>query len=110
MINLSLLDKNDGQADFNKMTRRIVHMVKSGDLEIDSIDEDLIGSNLKGNEGLPDPELLIRFGLASSNMGFLPWHVRLTEIHDLPTHYDLEFQDLFQVLCRYSKCEQRFGK
>ena len=56
VINLSLLDKIYGQADFNKMTKRIVHMVKSGDLEIDSIDEDLIGSNLKGNEGLPDPE------------------------------------------------------
>ena len=92
------------------MTKFLSERVKSGNLDVDSIDENLVGSNLRGNNGLPDPDLLIRFGLASSNLGFLPWHVRLTEIHDLPTHFDIECWDLFQVLLLYSKCEQRFGK
>ena len=92
------------------MTKSLAKRVKSGSLNVDSIDEQLVGSNLKGNKGLPDPDLLIRFGLASSNLGFLPWHIRLTEIHDIPTHFDIECWDFFQVLLGYSKCEQRFGK
>ena len=92
------------------MTKSLAKKVKSRQLTVNSIDEKLIDINLKGNLRLSDPDLLVRFGLTSSNMGFLPWHIRLTEIHDISTHLDIECWDVFQVLLRYSKCDQRFGR
>ena len=92
------------------MTKSLARKVKSRQLVVDAIDEQLIDIKLKGHLGLSDPDLLVRFGLTSSNMGFLPWHIRLTEIHDIHTHMDIECWDIFQVLLRYSKCEQRFGR
>ena len=92
------------------MAQSIAQKVKSGDLNVDAIDDQYIDSTLRSNLGFKDPDLLIRFGLTSSNLGFLPWHIRLTEIHDIPTHLDVECWDLFLVLLRYSKCEQRFGR
>ena len=92
------------------MTKSLAKKVKSKQLVVDAIDEQLIDIQLKGHLGISDPDLLVRFGLTSSNMGFLPWHIRLTEIHDIYTHLDIECWDIFQVLLRYSKCEQRFGR
>ena len=37
---------------------------------------------LAANRGLPDPDVLVRVGPnAHTNMGFLPWQIRLTEIY-----------------------------
>jgi undecaprenyl pyrophosphate synthase len=107
IIKLNVLSKEDGQHEFNIMAKSLAKKIKSGQLLVDSIDENLIDSSLNGILGISDPDLLIRFGLASSNLGFLPWHIRLTEIHDIPTHFDIECWDIFRVLQRYSKCEQR---
>ncbi|NXU51865.1 NGBR synthase, partial [Turnix velox] len=30
--------------------------------------------------GFPDPDLVLKFGPVDSTLGFLPWHIRLTEI------------------------------
>ena len=103
------MSEEDGQGDFSKMTKALALKVKSGEVKADLIDENMVASHLKGNKGLPDPELLIRFGLTSSNLGFLPWHIRLTEIHDLHTHFDIEFGDFIKILYQYSNCDQRFG-
>ena len=109
-IKINILDKRNGQSNFNEMTQAVAQKVKSGQLTVDAIDDQLIDSTLRQNLGFHDPDLLIRFGLTSSNLGFLPWHIRLTEIHDIPTHLDIECWDIFLVLQRYSKCEQRFGR
>jgi len=110
MIKIDVLDKEDGQGNFTDMTQSIAQKVKSGELSVEAIDDQFIDLALRRNLGFKDPDLLIRFGLTSSNLGFLPWHIRLTEIHDIPTHLDVECWDLFLVLLRYSKCEQRFGR
>jgi undecaprenyl pyrophosphate synthase len=78
--------------------------------DIDSIDEDLISATLQTNRGLPDPTILIRIGLSSSNLGFLPWQTRLTEIYDWPSLMTFTFQNFFRILQKFSKCEQRFGR
>lgn len=35
---------------------------------------------LTGTNGFPDPDLVLKFGPVDSTLGFLPWHIRLTEI------------------------------
>lgn len=69
---------------------------------------------------LHDPDLVICFGpvsncstsLATVNslMGYLPWHVRLSEILPLPTHRGVQFTEFLDVLKKYNHCEQRLGK
>jgi len=102
MIKIDVLDKDNGQGNFTDMTQSIAQKVKSGELSVEAIDDQYIDLTLRRNLGFNDPDLLIRFGLTSSNLGFLPWHIRLTEIHDIPTHLDVECWDLFLVLLRYS--------
>lgn len=31
------------------------------------------------SRNVPDPELVVKFGPVDSTLGFLPWHIRLTE-------------------------------
>lgn len=31
------------------------------------------------SKNIPDPELVVKFGPINSTLGFLPWHIRLTE-------------------------------
>ena len=76
----------------------------------EDIDESSVSSALGANRGLPDPEVLVRVGPSHTNMGFLPWQIRLTEIHQLDGLRGVRWEDFFGVLRRYSKCEQRFGK
>ncbi|CAG7835920.1 unnamed protein product [Allacma fusca] len=56
-----------------------------------------------------EPDILVILGNIRSTLGFLPWHIRLTEIHWLPKLDIVETRDLLAVLQKYSGCQQRFG-
>uniref|UniRef100_H3A820 ditrans,polycis-polyprenyl diphosphate synthase [(2E,6E)-farnesyldiphosphate specific] n=1 Tax=Latimeria chalumnae TaxID=7897 RepID=H3A820_LATCH len=61
-------------------------------------------------KNLPDPDLVLKFGPVDSLLGFLPWHIRLTEIISMPSHIDVTYEDFFSALQNYAACEQRLGK
>ncbi|KAM7367496.1 hypothetical protein PAMP_013788 [Pampus punctatissimus] len=61
-------------------------------------------------KNIPDPELVVKFGPVNSTLGFLPWHIRLTEFISLPSHRNISYEDLLGVLQRYSVCQQRLGQ
>ena len=108
-IHVCLLSKLDGQADIVKAAQKLAHNVADGTLIVENVNETLLTSALSTNRGLPDPELLLRFGMAHSNVGFPPWQIRLSEIHDIDTHKAVARYEFFHVLMKFSKCEQRFG-
>jgi len=112
MLDISLLSAHDGKDDVCEAAASIARDVRSGHIrDIDTdIDVDLVASRLKTNRGMPDPDLMVRFGRTSSNMGFLPWQVRLTEIHDHPSHRQMDKTDFQSLLSKFSNCQQRFGK
>jgi len=56
-----------------------------------------------------DPDILLILGKVKSTLGFLPWHIRLTEIHWLPPLKKVGLSDFIESLYKYSKCQQRFG-
>uniref|UniRef100_A0A8D3DC49 ditrans,polycis-polyprenyl diphosphate synthase [(2E,6E)-farnesyldiphosphate specific] n=1 Tax=Scophthalmus maximus TaxID=52904 RepID=A0A8D3DC49_SCOMX len=56
------------------------------------------------------PELVVKFGPVDSTLGFLPWHIRLTEFISLPSHRNVSYEDLFGALQRYGACQQRLGQ
>jgi len=58
---------------------------------------------------IPDPQLIIKFGNVGGLIGYLPWHIRLSEIFSYPTHHHLQFKQFREFLLRYNKCEQRYG-
>ncbi|ODM94315.1 Dehydrodolichyl diphosphate syntase complex subunit NUS1 [Orchesella cincta] len=61
-------------------------------------------------EAKTEPDLLLILGNVKSTLGFLPWHIRLTEIHWLPSLKRIEMCDFLGTLYKYAKCQQRFGK
>ena len=99
-----------GRGDIAGAARSLARGVRRGDLAASAIGEGELEGALSANRGLPDPDLLVRLGRLDSNLGFLPWQMRLTEIHGIPGgHRGVRADEVLRVLCKYSKCEQRFG-
>jgi len=106
-----LYSKEDGQEDIVQAARKLARHVANGNLKVDDVNESVIEENLgSAIKGLPDPEVLLRFGLAHSNQGYPPWQIRLSEIHDINSHYGVTCLDFLNILSKYSRCEKRFGR
>lgn len=61
-----------------------------------------------GFEG-PEPELGIVFARQTCTYGLLPWHVRFTEFYTHPSGRLFDVETFANILCKYSRCEQRWG-
>jgi len=81
------------------------------------VNESMIDSMLKNAHGLtglppgisPEPDVLAILGNVCSTLGFLPWNIRLTEMHWIPKLPVVESEDFLNVLRKYSRCQQRRG-
>jgi len=109
-VNIALLAPEDGKQDIVSAARNIAKKVINSDLVLNEINEDLVGENLRSNKHLPDPCLLVRLGRTASNVDFLPWQIRLTEIHSIVSHHQVTAEQLLDVLQKFGSCRQRFGK
>lgn len=59
---------------------------------------------------LPEPDLGIVCGNIFCLYGILPWHIRTTEFIQLDTHVNIQIDTFLQLLYKYAKSEQRYGK
>ena len=100
-VRICLLSREDGQADIVRSAQRLI-ATANAQISEETIEAHLTRLNI-------DPDLLVRFGLARSNLGYPPWQIRLSEIHDLDSHFCCPNQ-FVQVLLKYSRCTQRFGR
>lgn len=57
----------------------------------------------------PEPELGIVFARQTCTYGLLPWHARFTEFHTHPSGRHFDVETFASILCKYSRCEQRWG-
>uniref|UniRef100_A0A8C4RA74 ditrans,polycis-polyprenyl diphosphate synthase [(2E,6E)-farnesyldiphosphate specific] n=1 Tax=Eptatretus burgeri TaxID=7764 RepID=A0A8C4RA74_EPTBU len=57
--------------------------------------------------GFPDPDLVLRLGPVQSTLGYLPWHLRLSEI--IPMH-SITYSNFLEALHTFAACQPRFGK
>lgn len=106
---VKVLSPEDGKADIVRAAQEFCQLVaqqqsKSTDLDVQMLDR-LLSSN-----GFPDPDVVLKFGPVESTLGYLPWHIRLTEIISLPSHLNISYEDFFSALRQYAACEQRLGK
>lgn len=105
-----LLSGQDGRPDITRAARGACQQVYDQLVKPSSIDVGLIDSLLQATKGFPDPDLVIRFGTTESLLGYLPWQIRLTEMLEIPTHWNIDYKSFMAVLHSYAGTHQRFGK
>ncbi|WP_429379884.1 isoprenyl transferase [Mucilaginibacter sp. UYCu711] len=96
--------------------REIVHAakslaikVKSGEIDVNDIDEKLFESNLYTGD-IPDPELLIRTSGEFRISNYLLWQIAYAELYFTPKLWpDFRKEDLYEAILDYQKRERRFG-
>ncbi len=89
--------------------KEIASKVKSGNLDIEEINDDIISNSLY-TAGMPDPDLLIRTSGEYRISNFLLWQIAYTEIYVTATLWpDFREKEYLDALLEYEKRERRFG-
>ena len=99
-----------GRQEITAAVRKLAQQVKSGILEPDQIDEEMLAANLD-TAGQPYPDLIIRTGGESRISNFLIWQAAYSEIYITDTSWP-EFgkQHLINAVWDFIHRERRFGK
>ncbi|XP_052807562.1 dehydrodolichyl diphosphate synthase complex subunit nus1-like [Mya arenaria] len=108
--NVYLLSQQDGRQSIVDVAKTICCRVKSKQMKAAELNPQSLDVIFQEESGYPDPDIIIRFGSVESLLGFMPWHVRLTEILSVPSHIGLEYKAFKSVLVNYGNTHQRFGK
>ncbi|HKJ40872.1 MAG TPA: isoprenyl transferase [Sunxiuqinia sp.] len=96
--------------EITEAIRKIAAEVKSGGLEINNIEKELLDKYLATN-GMPDPELLVRTSGEHRISNFLLWQIAYAEFYFTPKLWpDFSKEDLFEAICDFQNRERRFGK
>jgi tritrans,polycis-undecaprenyl-diphosphate synthase [geranylgeranyl-diphosphate specific] len=99
----------DGRLEILDAIKKISEEVKSGNLEIEDINEDLVNKNLY-TAGLADPNLIIRTSGEERLSGFLLWQSSYSELYFCDSLWpQLRKVDFLRALRSYQQRERRFG-
>jgi len=58
----------------------------------------------------PAPDLVLKYDSTAVQAGFMPWHLRYSEILQLDSGDTNSFVAFERALARYARCNKRFGK
>ncbi|MGN1375812.1 MAG: isoprenyl transferase [Prevotella sp.] len=96
--------------EITQAVKDIAEKVKSGDIDSNAIDEDMVSNSLQTNF-MPDPDLLIRTGGELRVSNYLLWQIAYSELYFCDTYWpDFSEKDLHQAIASYQKRQRRFGK
>ncbi|KAM4633488.1 dehydrodolichyl diphosphate synthase complex subunit nus1 [Polymixia lowei] len=107
---VKVLSPEDGKQSIVQVAQQLCRAVEKKEKSFEDINVSMLDALLRESKNIPDPELVVKFGPVNSTLGFLPWHIRLTEFISLPSHIDVSYEDLLGALQQYASCEQRQGK
>lgn len=107
---VKVLSPDDGRLSIVQAAQQLCRAVEQKEKTSKDINVSVLDSLLRESKNIPDPDLVLKFGTVQSTLGFLPWHIRLTEIISMPSHIDASYDDLYDALQRFAGCEQRLGK
>ena len=117
---IKLTSKNDGmklglalnygsRTEIVDATRAIAEKVKSGQLNIDDIDENCFSDNLY-TAGMIDPDLLIRTSGEMRISNYLLWQISYSEFYVTQKHWpEFEKEDIDTAIIAYAKRNRRMG-
>ncbi|CAL1273907.1 unnamed protein product [Larinioides sclopetarius] len=109
-LKVYLLSHEDGKQQIVKAAKFLCKDARNNPEILEKFYAHNFDSYIKGALDVPDPEMIVVFGKTSALIGYLPWHIRLSEIMFQSTHHNVSFEEFQNLLCQYSTCEQRFGK
>lgn len=90
--------------------KKIAEDVKSGNIEISDIDQDLFEQNLYTGD-IPNVDLLIRTSGEYRISNFLLWQIAYAELYFTKTLWpDFRQEDFLKAIREYSLRERRYGK
>ncbi|TNN11343.1 Dehydrodolichyl diphosphate synthase complex subunit nus1 isoform 1 [Schistosoma japonicum] len=75
-----------------------------------SLTDEKVNQTINELTKVPDVDLTIHCGLCSSFSGLLPWQSRFSEFIRCPSVRGLEMSDFRQILYRFGKVKQRWGR
>ncbi|XP_071370714.1 dehydrodolichyl diphosphate synthase complex subunit nus1 [Centroberyx affinis] len=107
---VKVLSPEDGKQSIVQAAQQLCRSVENKERSFKDINVSMLDTLLRESKNIPDPELVVKFGPVDSTLGFLPWHIRLTEFISLPSHIDVSYEDLLGALQQYATCQQRLGK
>lgn len=107
---VKVLSPEDGKQSIVQAAQQLCRSVENKERSSKDISVSMLDTLLRESKNIPDPELVVKFGPVNSTLGFLPWHIRLTEFISLPSHRNVSYEDLLGVLQRYGVCQQRLGQ
>jgi undecaprenyl diphosphate synthase len=101
-----------GKWDIAQATQQIAEDVLRGQVQLNQINEALFGQYLNTNQqGIPDPELMIRTSGEMRISNFMLWQLAYSELHIIDTLWpDFRKEHLHQAILSYQQRERRFGK
>ena len=109
-MTLTLCLSYSGRWEITQAAKMIAEKVKSGELDIEQIDENVF-SNCLNTSGMPDPELLIRTSGEERLSNFLLWQLAYSEFYFTEKFWpDFGKEDLYLAIADYQNRERRFGK
>jgi len=95
--------------EIKQAIKRIAEEYKSGDIELDDIDDELVENHLY-TAGIPDPELMIRTSGEIRISNFLLWQLAYSELHFTSVFWpDFKKEDFYRAIYEYQTRERRFG-
>ncbi|XP_023255254.1 dehydrodolichyl diphosphate synthase complex subunit nus1-like, partial [Seriola lalandi dorsalis] len=107
---VKVLSPEDGKQSIVQAAQQLCRSVENKERSSKDISVSMLDILLRESKNIPDPELVLKFGPVNSTLGFLPWHIRLTEFISLPSHRNVSYEDMLGALQRYGACQQRLGQ
>ncbi len=109
-MTLTLCLSYSGRWEIAQAAKKIAEKVKSGEIDIEQIDEKCFSDFLSTND-MPDPELLIRTSGEERISNFLLWQLAYSEFYFTEKFWpDFGKEDLYAAIVDYQNRERRFGK
>lgn len=97
-----------GRSEVTDAARRIAQQVQKGELDIDSINEDVFAKNLYLKT---EPDLIIRTGGEKRLSNFLPFQGAYAELIFVESMWpDLKKEEFVEALAEYKHRSRRFGR
>lgn len=114
-IEIVMLDVEDGRPLIAEVCRELYQQRQTEEIQNLLKDRTLLTERIsmelsKKLHNLSDPDLGIIFHRHTCTFGLLPWHTRFTEFYTIETGRYFNVETFAEVLYKYSRCEQRWGK